>query len=104
MKDTEKELMKNIFGYDMDKPDFVNEEGTKWWLDKGTTEYARKEDINGIALPDVTIFLIEDKKGWRTYLITQGQNSIFECQRLEGIGAHIDMMKTAIRYDKEEQA
>ena len=36
-----------MFDLPWDKtPDYVNEIGVKWWLDKDTTDYANKKNIN----------------------------------------------------------
>ena len=72
--------------------DAVNLDGTKWWIDKDTTAYARKPDSKGIKL-DVAAWYVETLDGHRAYLLTGAGKIIFESQQLEGIGAHIDIMK-----------
>lgn len=37
------------------EPDFINDEGVKWWLDKSTTDYAQRKDINGNTLDTMRI-------------------------------------------------
>ncbi len=75
------------------KPDFINELGVKWWLDKETTQYARREDRNGIKLR-VICYVIEEVNGRRTrVLIDEEREIIEEDQTLEGIGSKIDVRK-----------
>lgn len=75
------------------KPDFVNESGTKFWVDKAVTSYAQKPDVLGRALPHVIVFYTEDDMGGKSYAITEFQEYLFTSQSLEEIGAHIDIMK-----------
>lgn len=77
-------------------PYFVNEEGTKWWVDKELTQYARKEDKNGVSL-NMTCFIIETKVGYRTRVLVSnvvGSTSILEEDQLyEGMAMKIDLRK-----------
>jgi len=75
------------------KPDFVNDTGIKWWVDKACTQWAREKNINDVALPDVVVFLIEEPSSRRTRVIVENGEVVFDNQNLEAIGAHIDIMK-----------
>lgn len=74
-------------------PDVINEECVKWWLDKDCTQYAKDKDIHGISLPKVLVYAVEKPDGYRTRLIIDGGTIVFESQKLEDIGVHIDIMK-----------
>ena len=79
------------------KPDFTNEEGTKWWKDKSSTKYAQNEDGYGTKL-SLVCFLVETNDGEKTrLLVNKDQEIIFSSQLLEGIGTHIDMLKVKKR-------
>lgn len=74
-------------------PDSVNEEGTKWWFDKNTTDYARRPNSNGTTLDDVMVFIVETKDGYRTRLLVEKGEIIWEGQKLEAACGAIDIMK-----------
>ena len=88
--------MENFFNKE---PDFINVEGTKWWIDKSTTKYAQQPDINKVQLPNVICFATEQINGYRSYVITENQQIEFTSQSLEAIGVHIDIMKLARRKE-----
>lgn len=81
------------------EPDFVNEKGVKWWCDYETTKYAMVENAQGNTLPGVVVYAVEEPNGHRTYLICDKKGVLFESQRLEDIGVHLDMMKIVKSYD-----
>lgn len=85
-----------IFGF-TDEPDFVNPEGTKWWLDKSTTAGAQKEDVHGTKL-DFIVYLVEKSDGYMARLMLDlDGNLIAEEQNLEALAVKIDMLKAAKR-------
>ena len=75
------------------EPDFINDEGTKWWIDKVTTQYAQKEDSQGTKLPNVHCFYIELKTGEKLYVLVENNEIIYETQSLEQVGIQIDILK-----------
>ena len=81
-----------------DKPDFINDGGTKWWIDKIATQYAREKDLFDIQLPTITCFRTELDNGYRSFVIVDGQNIVFTSQQIDAIGCHIDIMKMAKRF------
>ena len=86
-----------------DEPDFVNEEGTKFWVDTSTTQYAQRKDQHGTSL-DMVVYLAETSNGYMArLLIDKEQNIIAEEQNLEQLAVKIDMMKANIRFDKSEK-
>ena len=68
-------------------PDKINKEGTRFWLDKCTTDYAKQKGLKGIK-----VFIIEDRNGYQTRVITKGKKYLYEHQNLEAIGIRIDML------------
>ena len=69
------------------KPYFVNELGTKFWLDKSSIDYAKEK-----KLKEVKVYYLEDKKGYKTRAIVQNHKYVFESQKLEDIVVHLDIM------------
>lgn len=78
-------------------PDFVNEEGVKWWRDKSLTEYARDAGILGVSLHKVSVWLIETARGYRTRIILVGDKHYFESTQMESIAVRLDVMKLAAK-------
>lgn len=74
------------------EPEFVNELGTKWWLDAHSTNYANQPDSNGTAL-DVKVFYVEEVSGRRTRVVAERGGIVAEDQTLDGICMKIDMLK-----------
>jgi len=84
------------------EPDFVNEKGVKWWLDKAISDYAQKADQNGIKV-DATGFVIEMQNGFRSYvLLSKGGKILSDDQKLEAIYCKIDILKLAEKYDRQD--
>ena len=68
-----------------EKPDFVNPEGVKWWVDKATTLYARQDNDVGKSLPRIQVWYVEKPDGLRTRLIIEDGTVIFESTQIEAI-------------------
>lgn len=78
------------------EPDFINEIGVKWWLDKATTKYAKSADSIGVTL-DVVCFFIEETNGRRSrVLVSKDKGAIYENQNLEALLSKIDILKFAM--------
>lgn len=75
-------------------PDFINEQGIKWWFDKGTTRFAIMEDQFGTSLNAVA-WVAEHPDGSRTRLLIDDDTKeiIAESPQLDGIGVKIDLLK-----------
>lgn len=80
-------------------PDGINSAGVKFWVNRPLTEWARQPDLNGITLPNLRAYAVEEVNGRRTYLLTDGDAWIFESQRLEDVAVHIDALKIQKRYE-----
>ena len=78
------------------EPDFVNELGVKWWLDRFLTEYARNPDFAGRTLPDAAVYYVEEPGGHRCRVFVLDGEAEYESERLEDIGVHIDVMKLVL--------
>lgn len=76
-------------------PDFINEKGVKWWLNKYSTEYARKPDIHGTRLKTITCYYTEEPDGNKGYVLVDEKKGIpvWHGSTFEGVGVWIDMMK-----------
>lgn len=86
-------LMENMFadvGIFETPPFHINEIGVKFWIDRGSTNYAKHKGLKGVV-----VFLTEHPDGFRTRLITQNQKPIYDSLKMEDIGVYIDMMKMA---------
>lgn len=74
--------------------DFTNELGTQFWIHEILTSHAKS--INCI------VYRVETKAGYRTFLLIDSEgNALFESSKFDDIACHIDMMKLAINFDKE---
>ncbi len=73
-------------------PDHINAEGVKWWHEKDITDYARKPNINGTKLPNITAFIVE-KEGRKTRLLLDGQDIIYDNSSMEAVAVKIDTLK-----------
>lgn len=83
-----------MFDLPWDKPpEFVNENGFKWWQDAETTGYAQKKNHNGKKLDAVCCF-VEEPNGRRTrILVSKNGDVLEENQSLEGMACKIDVLK-----------
>lgn len=76
-----------IFNIYETEPDFINEEGVKFWYDESSTNYAKK-----IGLENVVIFFIEESNKRKTRLITENQEVLGDYQQLEALCVKLDMI------------
>lgn len=73
-------------------PDKVDRFGTKWWFDKEASDYATRRDQRGISL-SMEVWFIEELNGVTHSVLVSNNRVIFECDRLEEMGARIDALK-----------
>lgn len=73
------------------EPDFINEEGVKWWINKRLTEYAEEKGLN------YTCYIIEFKNGYRERAVVNNDTNklIYSSPSLEAVGVYIDLAKFA---------
>jgi len=76
------------------EPDFINDEGFKWWKEDSITDYARREDQFGTVLK-ATCFVVEEPgTGRKTrLLVSEDQEILADEQGLEAMAIKIDMLK-----------
>jgi len=71
------------------KPDFINEKGTKWYIDRDIKSYMELKKINGYTA-FVAININGDKD---RILINNETNDIeFDTSKLEDMAVHIDIL------------
>jgi hypothetical protein len=85
------------------KPAFVNAEQTKWWPDVSLTDYAIKPDIHDVTLPHASVWYVEKPNGYQTRLLVIEGAIEFESTKLEDMAVHIDILKTAKRFETAEK-
>ncbi len=78
-------MLKDIFET---TPEAINKKGTCFWLDNFSTNYAKEIDLK-----DVKVFFLKDKSGYKTRVIVEKGEYVFENQKLEDICVHLDIMK-----------
>jgi len=70
-------------------PDFVNEQGTEFWLDKSSSEYAHTK-----GLTTTNVYFVRHKDGGKTRLIIDNHLGKYlgEDTSIEGISTKLDMI------------
>ena len=87
--------------FDWNKPDSVNAQGVKWWIDKELTLYANKPDQFGVALHNWKVFMVEEKDGNRIRLLIDDKNSVVDANKaVEPLACKIDFIKTSIGIER----
>lgn len=84
------------------EPYFVNEQGTRYWLEKELTEYAKSPDKDGICLPRHRAWIVQLKDGQYTRLLTEDTEPVYEGSSIEQIAVKIDLLKALVRFDKSK--
>ena len=92
--------IKNVFD---SEPDFVNEDGTKWWLNNFVSDWAWKKNMHGISLPEVGVWEVETKKGERSILFVNHKTNIIirEYSKIEDALYGVDMFKISKHFDEK---
>ena len=79
------------------EPDFINEEGVKWWLDKSLTQYANQGDIS----LEIGVWIVETPDGAITRLATDANQRILkDTSVIEAMACLIDDEKKSREYEK----
>lgn len=74
--------------YNSRKPDFVNKKGTKWWIDRDLTEYAKSK-----LKAKTVVYLAETPEGDATFVVLQSDIGPIRSNRLrEDILIFIDIL------------
>jgi len=74
------------------EPDFINDIGVKYWLDKSLTSYANRPDKYGTTLHG-QIFFVEHPEFGRNRIYIEDQKIYAEETSLESIAQKIDLFK-----------
>lgn len=72
------------------KPDYVNEQGVEWWLDRDLMHYVK---LCKLDPKQVQVFLTRHPDQKITRLIIENGEIAYEDTSLEGIGARLGIMK-----------
>lgn len=76
----------------------------EWFADKTSSEYAIRENLHGISLPHLRVYVTRHKdtgKYNRVIVDHSTREIIYESVNLEEIGVHIDILKLKELYDKD---
>jgi hypothetical protein len=73
----------------MTEPDFINDEGFKWWLHKDMTKHAKSK-----GLPYMT-WIVESPKGVKQFVTLSKGQVVHESQQLEAVGIWMDIQHAA---------
>lgn len=81
-----------------DEPDFINEQGVKWWRLPTSTHYAQRPDAHGTKL-HLSCFLVEIPEDGKAYIALNldTKKVEIEAHSFEALGVKIDLMKYQAR-------
>lgn len=87
--------------WETNEPDFVNELGIKWYVDKHVTEYCFKGNISGVALNNIIAYVVVKPTGETDRVLVKYPDKavIFNTKSLEEIGVEIDRLKLVKTFD-----
>lgn len=81
------------------EPTHVNENGVKWWLDESLTKYSRNHNgEKDESMKDVVVWCVERPNGYRTRVMTEGNEILEENQTLEGMACKIDWIRISRNF------
>ena len=71
--------------------------GTQWWVDKFSTEHARRDlpQVGAKGLMNVAVFFVKTEDHVTRLAIDDEQNVLIEDTTLEGMGTKLDFLKIA---------
>ena len=68
------------------EPDYVNADGTKWWIEDVLTPYAQQKGL------DMKCYVVETVDGYRSYVGVMDGTIVAENQSIEAFSIRIDMI------------
>ncbi len=78
----------------MNKPDFVNDEGVKWFFCPLTTSYAESKGL-GTAVG----YVVELPEGQKTRVLILDGKVVAEDHTVEGMGTKIDILSAHFNFE-----
>lgn len=72
-----------------DTPDFINEEGYKWWFHRELSQYAKNKKL------DMTTWIVEAPTGRKEFVTLNKGQPVHATQSLETVGIWMDIQKAA---------
>lgn len=81
-----------LLDLDPEKPDFLNQEGFKWWREKSMQSYADSKKL------DVECWIVMDKDFNLTRALTYEGEIIYTSTSMENIACKIDEMHIAKKF------
>lgn len=82
------------------QPDFVNNEGVKWYFDAHTTKYARSDSLKGSGkgIGTIRCYMVVFPSGESTRVVLDNNTPIYESTSLDAIGCFLDMLKLSAKH------
>lgn len=84
--------------WEKNDPDFINDKGIKWWLDKDLTKYAR----NKPNCEQMIAYVVKEPSGELNRLLVENEEIIYGTQVLEDLCVHIDIESFARETKKDD--
>jgi hypothetical protein len=72
------------------EPDFINEDGVKWWHQEGITKYAKFKN-----LPDIQGWWVELPSGVNHWVLTRNGQVIHDQGGIDALGMKIDLISAS---------
>ncbi len=80
------------------EPDFINEEGTKWWLQ--TLPSKHDDTLRPLG---IRWYYIETANEEASHIILENNTVLHATQQIEGVGAYLDMLFVREQYSGGEK-
>lgn len=80
------------------EPDFVNEEGFEWYINKGLTKWATAKR-DGSTPIEAVVFLVAKDNDPKTYAIVMDGKLVYDSMVMENVACHIDMLRLVAGKD-----
>lgn len=94
------EFMWNPWGDDCVRVEpFINEKEVKFWPDFRLNQYAHSKGLHKVAC-----YFVEEPNGYKSRLITQAGQPIYEHQNLEAVCCYMDIMALADTYEQPTES
>lgn len=92
--------------FDLGEPDFINDAGIKWWLEKDLTRWAHKPlGKQASPLPkDTRVYLTEFPDGEKMRVVIMDGGPVYEHTSLEDIAVWLDMQKLILIRDANTES